>query len=80
MAELDARFGSSIAYLVLRTLEIAVDDEAIKQNPAKARVVNVPAEKGGKTIAWSDEVVPRIVQGHPPQYRPIGAGCKGRPS
>jgi integrase len=82
VAGLDARFGASTArtaYLVLHgTLEVAVDDEAIKRNPAKARVVKVPAEKSGKTTAWSDEVVLRIVEGHPPQYRPIasiGAAC-----
>ncbi|MGW6200739.1 phage integrase central domain-containing protein [Kribbella sp. NPDC055110] len=67
VAGLDARFGSSTARtacLVLHgTLEVAVDDEAIKRNPAKARVVKVPAEKGGKTTAWSDEVVLRIVEG-----------------
>jgi hypothetical protein len=67
VAGLDAGFGSSTArtaYLVLHgTLEVAVDDEAIKRNPAKARVVKVPAEKGGKTTAWSDEVVLRTVEG-----------------
>lgn len=75
IADLDARFGSSTArtaFLVLHgTLELAVDDEAIKRNPAKARVVKVPVEKAARVDAWSDETVFRIVQGHPPQYRPI---------
>ncbi|MEV4264564.1 tyrosine-type recombinase/integrase [Kribbella sp. NPDC049584] len=82
VADLDARFGPSTArtaFLVLHgTLEIAVDDEAIKKNPAKGRAVKVPAEKGGRTIAWSDDVVLRIVEGHAPEYRPIasvGAAC-----
>jgi integrase len=82
IADLDGRFGSSTArtaFIVLHgTLEVAVDDEAIKRNPAKARVVKVPSEKSGKTVAWNDEVVLRIVEGHPPQYRPIaliGAAC-----
>ncbi|MET9272165.1 tyrosine-type recombinase/integrase [Kribbella sp. NPDC003557] len=82
VADLDARFGPSTArtaYLVLHgTLEIAVDDEAIKKNPAKGRAVKVPAEKSGRTVAWSDDVVLRIVEGHAPEYRPIasvGAAC-----
>lgn len=82
IADLDARFGPSTArtaFLVLHgTLEIAVDDEAIKRNPAKGRAVKVPAEKSGRTVAWSDDVVFRIVEGHPPEYRPIastGAAC-----
>lgn len=85
VAGLDARFGTCTActaYLVLHgTLEVAVDDEALKRNPAKARGDKVPAEKGGKTTAWSDEVVLRIVKGHPLQYRPIasiGAACGPR--
>jgi integrase len=82
VADLDARFGPSTArtaFLVLHgTLEIAVDDEAIKKNPAKGRAVKVPTEKSGRTVAWSDDVVLRIVQGHAPAYRPIaavGAAC-----
>ncbi|WP_158293117.1 MULTISPECIES: site-specific integrase [Kribbella] len=82
IADLDARFGSSTArtaFIVLHgTLELAVDDESIKRNPAKARVVKVPAEKTGRVVAWSDETVFRIVECHPPLYRPIasvGAAC-----
>ncbi|MFG1813417.1 tyrosine-type recombinase/integrase [Kribbella sp. NPDC049174] len=82
VADLDARFGSSTArtaYLVLHgTLDLAVDDESIKKNPAKARVVKVPASRGGRVVAWADDVVLRIVDGHPPEYRPIasvGAAC-----
>lgn len=77
MARLDARFGASTArtaYLVLHgTLDLAVDDESIKKNPAKARGVKVPASKGGKVVAWGDDVVLRVVEGHPPEYRPIAA-------
>jgi integrase len=82
IADLGGRFGPSTArtaFIVLHgTLEVAVDDEAIKRNPAKARVVKVPSEKSGRTVAWSDEVVLRIAEAHPPQYRPIpsiGAAC-----
>ncbi|GAA0585699.1 tyrosine-type recombinase/integrase [Kribbella sandramycini] len=82
VAELDARFGSSTArtaFLVLHgSLDLAVDDETIKKNPAKARVVKVPAEKSGRIVAWGDDVVLRIVAAHPPEYRPIasvGAAC-----
>lgn len=52
IANLDARLGPSTArtaFLVLHgTLELAVDDDTIKRNPAKARVVKVPSEKAGK--------------------------------
>jgi integrase len=82
IADLESRFGSSTArtaYLVLHgTLDLAVDDETIKRNPAKARVVKVPLSKGGKVVAWGDDVVLRIADGHPPEYRPIasvGAAC-----
>jgi integrase len=37
-----------------------------------------PAVKGGKVAAWGDDVVLRIVECHPPQYRPlaaVGAAC-----
>ena len=75
IADLDARFGPSTArtaFLVLHgTLELAVDDDTIKRNPAKARVVKVPSEKAGKVVVWPDEVVLRIAECHPPQYRPI---------
>jgi integrase len=82
VAGLGSRFGSSTArtaYLVLHgTLDLAVDDETIRRNPAKARVVKVPSAKGGKVIAWGDDVVLRIAEAHPPQYRAIatvGAAC-----
>jgi integrase len=77
IADLDARFGSSTArtaFIVLHgTLELAVGDESIKRNPAKARVVKVPAENTGRVVAWSDETVFRIVKCHPPLYRPIAS-------
>ena len=40
--------------------------------------MKVPAEKAGRVVAWSDETVFRIVECHPPLYRPIasvGAAC-----
>lgn len=46
---------------------------SIERNPAKARVVKVPAEKSGRVVAWSDEIVFRIVECHPPLYRPIAS-------
>jgi integrase len=82
VVDLNTRFGSSTAraaYLVLQgTLGLAVDDETLKRNPAKASVVKLPSQKGGNVVVWGDDVVLRIVEGHPPQYRPIaavGAAC-----
>ncbi|MFC5268140.1 hypothetical protein ACFPJ1_39020 [Kribbella qitaiheensis] len=55
IADLNARFGSSTArtafVVVHGTLDLAVDDDTIKRNPAKARVVKVPSEKSGKVAA-----------------------------
>jgi len=46
---------------------------------SQARVVKVPSAKGGKISTWVDEVlVLRVVECHPPQYRPlavVGAAC-----
>ncbi|WP_051084899.1 phage integrase central domain-containing protein [Kribbella catacumbae] len=82
VVDLNTRFGSSTAraaYLVLQgILGLAVDDETLKRNPAKASVVKLPSPKGGNVVVWGDDVVVRIVEGHPPQYRPIaavGAAC-----
>jgi hypothetical protein len=44
-----------------------VDDDRIKRNPAKARVVKVPSEKSGTVVAWGDDVLLRIVENHPAQ-------------
>jgi hypothetical protein len=75
IADLNARFGSSTArtaFIVVHgTLDLAVDDDTIKRNPAKTRVVKVPSEKSGKVVAWGDDVVLRIVESHPAQYRPL---------
>jgi integrase len=75
LADLDGRFGPATArtaFVVLHgTLELAVDDDTIKRNPAKARVVKVPSPKGGKVSVWRDETVQRIVERHPVRYRPI---------
>ena len=82
IADLDGRYGSSTArtaFIVLHgTLDLAVDDDTIKRNPAKAKVVQVPSAKGGNVIAWSDETVLRIIDCHPPLFRPlavIAAAC-----
>lgn len=75
IADLVERFGpgtARTAFVVLHgSLELAVDDETIKRNPAKAKVVKVPSQKSGKVIVWSDETVLRIVGCHPVHYRPI---------
>jgi integrase len=75
LADLERRIGAATArtgFIVLHgTLELAVDDETIKRNPAKAGVVKVPVPKNRRIVAWADATVERIVERHPPQYRAI---------
>jgi integrase len=75
VADLEGRFGPGTArnaFIVLNgPLELAVDDETIKRNPARAGSVRVPIPRAKKIVVWSDEVVGRIVEEHPAGYRPI---------
>ena len=60
------------AFLVLNgCLELAVADELIKKNPAQAKIVQKPARRFSKVVAWADETVERIVDGHGEQYKLI---------
>ncbi|WP_432877640.1 tyrosine-type recombinase/integrase [Kribbella sp. CA-245084] len=75
VADLESRFGPGTArnaFIVLNgPLELAVDDEAIKRNPATAGSVRIPIPRVKKVAVWADEVVLRIVEEHPASYRPI---------
>lgn len=77
IAKMGERFGPSTTrtvFLVLNgVLQTAVYDDALKRNPAKARVVKVPAVKRGWAQVWGDDVVLKIVEGHAPAYRPIAS-------
>jgi hypothetical protein len=56
------------AFTVLhRTLDLAVDDEGLKGNLAKARVVKLSSAKDEKIVAWGDAVALLIVECYPPQ-------------
>jgi len=72
------------AHLVLLgVLELAVADEAIKKNPAKSKVVQVPKSTGKEVVAWSDERVWAIIDAHPELFRAmpvIAATCGLRQS
>lgn len=75
LVDLENRIGAPTArtvFIVMHgSLELAVDDGRIKQNPAKAKTVKVPVLKSGRIVAWGDETVQRVVEAHPPQYRAI---------
>ncbi|MEV6273208.1 site-specific integrase [Kribbella sp. NPDC051936] len=75
IADLERRKGTATArtaFVVLHgTFELAVDDDIIKRNPSKAKVVKVPVPKTRRITAWSDETVERVVECHPVQYRAI---------
>jgi integrase len=82
LAELGERYEASTpitALLVLQgILDLAVADEKIKKNPAKADIVKAPAHAYKKVAPWADSVVLAIIAAHPAHLRAmpvLGAGC-----
>lgn len=82
LGELSDRYESSTvttAYLVLQgVLDLAVADDAIKRNPAKAGAVQRPVGRSEEIVPWSDGQVYAVIDHHPGQYRAlpvIGAAC-----
>ncbi|MEV0821861.1 tyrosine-type recombinase/integrase [Nonomuraea rubra] len=82
LAELGERYEASTpitALLVLQgILDLAVADEKIKKNPAKADIVKAPAHAYKKVVPWADSVVLAIIAAHPAHLRAmpvLGAGC-----
>lgn len=73
LAGLNDRYGSSTArtaLLVLQgSLDLAVADNSIKQNPAKSKVVQRPSTARESVHAWGDEVVSRVIDAHSPALR-----------
>lgn len=82
IGELSQRFETSTvlaSFLVLKAvLELAVADEAIKKNPAKARVIQVPKRPVEEIEVWSDAWIFSVIERHPEPYQLIpiiAAGC-----
>jgi integrase len=82
LTELAGRFGTSTvkgALLVLQgVFDLAVADEKLKRNPAKSDIVRPPDRTEERIVAWSDETVFAVIEGHPAHLRAIpvlGAGC-----
>ncbi|ONI78525.1 hypothetical protein BWI15_01245 [Kribbella sp. ALI-6-A] len=67
------------AFLVLNgCLELAVADGLIKKNPAQSKLVTRPATSRSKVHVWTPDLVDRIIDVHPDEYRLIpilGAAC-----
>lgn len=60
------------AFLVLQgTLDLAVADEAIKKNPAKSPVVQVPGHQASDIQVWDDPVIIALIAAHPRSLRAI---------
>lgn len=60
------------AFLVLfGCLELAVEDEALKKNPAKSKLVKRPLTVDTSIVVWPDETVDAIIDAHPEPYRLI---------
>ncbi|MEU7896921.1 site-specific integrase [Nonomuraea sp. NPDC049152] len=82
VSELSERFESSTvqtSFLVLQgVLELAVADDAIRKNPAKSSIVQVPKRVGEEVTAWPDERVHAMIDAHPEFLRAlpiIAAAC-----
>jgi integrase len=82
ISDLNERYGPSTietSFLVLQgVLELAVADEAIRKNPARSPIVQVPKRPGEELIAWSDERVHAVIHAHPALFRLvpiIAASC-----
>lgn len=80
--ELSNRFEASTvraAFLVLQgVLELAVADEALRRNPAKSPIIQVPTHNGEEIQAWSDDRVAAVIDAHPDLFRTVpilGAAC-----
>jgi integrase len=73
--DLCERFGPSTiiaAFLVLQgILDLAVADEAIRKNPAKSPVVQVPVHQVSDITVWADETVMVLIDAHPAELRAI---------
>ncbi|WP_157997270.1 tyrosine-type recombinase/integrase [Kribbella rubisoli] len=73
LTDLMGAYGPSTArsaFLVLNgCLELAVADELIKRNPGQSKVVKKPSRRFSKVVAWSDDMVERIVEAHPERFR-----------
>lgn len=60
------------AFLVLQgILDLAVADEAIRKNPAKSPVVQVPVYQQADVTVWADETVSALIDAHPDELRAI---------
>ncbi|HEV2784677.1 MAG TPA: tyrosine-type recombinase/integrase [Actinophytocola sp.] len=73
-AELGERLGPSTVaaarLVLLGILDLAVEDQLIKKNPARSRVVDtVSVDDGEKIQAWSSERVFKLIDGHPESLR-----------
>ena len=58
--------------------DLAVADEAIKKNPAKSSVVQVPGHQASEIQVWADQVIARLIDAHPDSLRvlpELAASC-----
>lgn len=82
IGEVSQKHGASTvitAFQILQgVLDLGVADEAIKRNPAKSPIVQVPKWIGKKIIPWTDETLDFMIDSHPDHLRAIpviGGGC-----
>lgn len=75
IGQLSERFEPSTvnaSFLVLQgILDLAVADEAIKKNPAKSPVVQVPVHQASEIQVWDDQVIACLIDVHPDSLRAL---------
>jgi integrase len=75
IGQLSERFEPSTviaSFLVLQgILDLAVADEAVKKNPAKSSVVQVPVHQASEIQIWADEVIACLIDAHPDSLRAL---------
>jgi integrase len=75
IGQLSERFEPStviVSFLVLQgILDLAVADEAVRKNPAKSPVVQVPVQQASEIQIWADEVIASLIDAHPDSLRAL---------
>lgn len=83
----EAGYGTSTVKVSLEllqcALDLAVEDEAIRKNPARSSTVTYTKRKSSKIAPWSRDELQGIIDGHPKRYQlipTIGMSCGPRPN
>jgi integrase len=83
----EADYGTSTVKVSLEllqcALDLAVEDEAIRKNPARSSTVTYTRRKASKIVPWTRSELQGIIDGHPERYQlipTVGMSCGPRPN